>query len=149
MLNDFSMDVGERRIILMKNLQAEADTSKSNKLIKQALVTIQSVFVSSDDKDLHARLRDAYQRVTAPISGLSTPSYIGIMLKYFIANLLLRQGQIEEAAKNAKELLKEVRGYFGHDMSELSLDPALILLHQKFEQFTSVDLATQQTAEQR
>ena len=112
-------------------------------------MTVQSVFVPTDDKELLARLRDAFKKVTAPASGLPTPSYIGIMLKYFVANLLLRQGQVEEAAKSAKELLKEIRGYFGHDMSELSLDPALILLHQKFEAFTSVDPATMQTAEQQ
>lgn len=149
MLNDFSMDLGERRSVLMKNLQELADSSKSNQLVKQALVTVQSVFVPTDDKELLARLRDAHKKVTAPASGLPTPSYIGIMLKYFVANLLLRQGQVEEAAKSAKELLKEIRGYFGHDMSELSLDPALILLHQKFEAFTSVDAATMQTAEQQ
>ena len=149
MLNDFSMDLGERRIVLMKNLQELADSSKSNQLVKQALVTVQSVFVPTDDKELLARLRDAYKKVKAPASGLPTPSYIGIMLKYFVANLLLRQGQVEEAAKSAKELLKEIRGYFGHDMSELSLDPALILLHQRFEAFTSVDPATMQTAEQQ
>ena len=40
MLNESGMDFGEVRIEQMKRLQALADSSKSNKLVKQALVTI-------------------------------------------------------------------------------------------------------------
>ena len=97
-------------------------------------MTIQAaVSGTADDTELIGRLRDDYKNVTAPGSGLPKLSHIGVMLKFFIAPLLLRSGEIDEAAKTSRELMKDIRSYFGHEMTEMILDPMLILLHQKFD----------------
>ena len=89
------------------------------------------------DQDLLSRLLECYQTVTSPRSGLKTPSYISIMLKYFIAPLLYRTNQKEEAVKYAKEIIADIKNYFGHEMTEMVLDPKLILLNHKFDEFFS------------
>ena len=104
-------------------------------------MTIQAAVSGTvDDTELVGRLRGDYKKVTSPDSGLPKLSHIGIMLKFFIAPLLLRSGQVDEAAKTAGELMKDIRSYFGHEMTEMILDPMLILLHQKFDQFTQMTM---------
>ena len=108
--------------------------------MKQCLVLIQQIFVEADPSTLMPQLRSLLAEVSKPNSGIPTPSYISIMLKYFVANLLLRGGEMDEAAALSKEMLdNDVRAYFGHMQSELSIEPMLIILNSKFDKLTQLN----------
>ena len=48
-------------------------------------------------------------------SGIPNPSYIGLMLEYFLANLYKGSGDAEKSLNLASQLIKtEIRSYFGH-----------------------------------
>ena len=79
------------------------------------------------------QLRD----VTAPNSGIPNPSYIGLMLKYFVSNLMQRVGDIDKAVILAKEMRdNDIRAYFGHIQTDISIEPMLIILNQQFDVLT-------------
>ncbi len=63
---------------------------------------IQQIFVEADPSVLMPQLKALLAEVSKQNSGIPTPSYIQIMLKYFVANLFLRNGEIDEAAALSK-----------------------------------------------
>ncbi len=73
----------------------------------------------------------------APNSEVPTPSYIQIMLKYFIANLAQSMGDLDKATQYANQMLEtDIRGYFGHMQTDIAIEPMLIILNSKFEKLT-------------
>ena len=77
-----------------------------------------------------------------PDCEVPSPSYIAIMLKYFIATLALRDGDLNRASQYAQQMLDiDIRSYFGHMQSDISIEPMLIILNQKFEQLTQTELS--------
>ena len=63
------------------------------------------------------------------------------MLKYFVTNLALREGDLDRAMQYAQQMLDhDIRGYFGHMQSDIAIEPMLILLNHKFEQLTQTEL---------
>ena len=56
------------------------------------MILIQQVFVEEDPSALLEPFQMKLRDVTSPHSGIPTPSYIGLMLKYFVANLAQRVG---------------------------------------------------------
>ena len=71
-------------------------------------------------------LRREIKNVTAPDSGLPKLSHLSLMLKFFTAPILLRMEDFDEAMKVASEIMKDIRSYFGHEMTEMVLEPKLI-----------------------
>ena len=56
-----------------------------------------------------------------------------IALKYFIANLFLRLGKMDEAVNLSKEIVeRDVPTYFGHSQIELTVEPMLTILNNRF-----------------
>ena len=78
------------------------------------------------------------REVTAPSSKIPSSSYIKILLKYFIANLSLRLNDMTIASQLSNEILNtDIVEYYGHMQSELTIEPMLIILNQKFNQFVT------------
>lgn len=87
--------------------------------------------------------------VTSPNSGIPNPSYIGLMLKYFVSNLLQRVGEIDRAVTLAKEMRdNDIRAYFGHMQTDISIEPMLIILNQQFDILTQSSPNEQSTNEE-
>ena len=57
------------------------------------------------------------------------------MLKFFTAPILLRMENFDEAMKVSNEILKDIKTYFGHEMTDMVLEPKLIQLNYKFREF--------------
>ena len=61
------------------------------------------------------------------------------MLKYFISNLYVRGGDMEGAVEIANQMLnKDIPTYFGHLENDISIEPMLIILNQKFDTLTQM-----------
>ena len=111
-----------------KTLSELTSTTKGNKIIKEALITIQrtACLVEEDTTKVLEELRREIKKVTAPDSGLPKLSHLSLMLKFFTAPILLRMEDFDEAMKVASEIMKDIRSYFGHEMTEMVLEPKLI-----------------------
>ena len=60
-------------------------------------------------------IQELLNELSRPNSEVPSPSYIQIMLKYFVANLALREGDLDRAMQYAQQMLDhDIRGYFGH-----------------------------------
>jgi len=69
------------------------------------------------------------------------PTYLQIMLKFFIANFNAQARiDFDDAAAMSAELIKDVASYFGHDENIFSLAPRAIVLEKQFENVASVNL---------
>jgi hypothetical protein len=69
------------------------------------------------------------------------PTYLQIMLKFFIANFKAQARiDLDDAAAMSAELIKDIAAYFGHDENIFSLAPRAIVLEKRFENVASVDL---------
>ena len=85
----------------------------------------------------------SYQRLLAelnqsPNEFKGEPSYIEIMLRYFVATLSHRMGDLETALAEATRLLtKDIKSYFGHLQTDVAIEPRLIILTVKFDNLTS------------
>lgn len=85
-------------------------------------------------------LRSYLGEVKKPTSGIPSPSYIQIMLKFFLAQLLMQVGEMDEAELLAQQMLDgDLRAYFGHMESELAIEPMVIILNAKFGTLTAMD----------
>jgi len=86
-----------------------------------------------------------------PNSGISKDSYIGLMIKYFVANLAQRAGDVQTAVRIAREMRDtDIRAYFNHNQTDISIEPMLIILNHQFEVLTQLPpLSQQQSVEQR
>ena len=82
-----------------------------------------------------------HEEITQPGSGIPKPSYIQIMLKYFISNLYVRNQDMEGAVQIANQMLnQDIPNYFGHLENDISIEPMLIILNQKFDTLTQMQL---------
>ena len=137
MLYDFSSSPDDKkRENLVRKLQTEAKVGNNQVLLKRALVSIQLFFIESDPVPLLDKFLGLLNDISQPNSGISSPSYIGIMLKYFVANLSSRIGNMEQAAHYSQELLNnDIRAYYGHIQSDSTVEPMLIILNHKFDEF--------------
>lgn len=76
-------------------------------------------------------------------------SYVGLMLKFFIANFKMKEGQVQEAVQIADQLLGgELQTYFEHGESELVIDMTMVKINYKFELFTQIETRQITTREQ-
>ena len=73
------------------------------------------------------------------------------MLKYYIANLSLRINEMDTAGRLSQEILNvDIKEYYGHMQSELTIEPMLIVLNQKFDTLMSqLKSGTNPTEEQK
>lgn len=70
------------------------------------------------------------------------PTYLQIMLKFFIANFKAQTRiDLEGAAKMSAELIKDITAYFGHEENIFSLAPRAIVLEKRFEEIAATDLS--------
>ena len=77
-------------------------------------------------EQFHEKLRQC----ETPNSGIKTDSYIGLMIKYFVANLTQRAGDVETAVRLAKEMRdNDIRAYFNHNQTDIAIEPMLIILN--------------------
>ena len=83
---------------MVGKLKIQMQSSKNNLLMKKCLIMIQQIFVEADPSVLMPQLKALLAEVSNSKSGIPSPSYIQIMLKYFVANLYLRNGELDEAA---------------------------------------------------
>lgn len=83
---------------MVDKLKIQMQSSKNNILMKKCLIMIQQIFVEADPSVLMPQLKALLAEVSNPKSSIPSPSYIQIMLKYFVANLYLRNGELDEAA---------------------------------------------------
>lgn len=105
------------------------------------------IFVEADEpsSSLIGKLSELLKQVKKA-NGVGSTSYIQIMLKYFVANLMHRAGDMASAAELAQEIVdKDILNYFGHLHSEFSIEPMLIILNNKFDQFTSIEMGSEST----
>lgn len=73
-------------------------------------------------------------QIAQPGSGIPTPSHTYILIKYCIANICLRLGEMDKAVALSTQILKiDIPQYFGHNQIELSLEPMLIILNHRFD----------------
>ena len=101
--------------------------------MKKSLVLIQSIFVAEDPSALIDDLRSMIEEMQSPNSGIPSPSYIEIMLKYFLAQLLMQIGELDLAENIAKQMLDhDLRSYFGHMETELAIEPMITILNSSF-----------------
>ena len=73
------------------------------------------------------------------------------MIKYFVANLTQRAGDVETAVRLAKEMRdNDIRAYFNHNQTDIAIEPMLIILNQQVDVLTQVPPPSQQqSVEQR
>lgn len=141
MVNDFgsSLDTDKRQQLIAK-LHAQIQTgNKSQILLKKALVCIQETFIESDPSVCLRNLESILKQVGSTSSKLPASCSIKIWLKYFIANLSLRLGDMEKAARFSLEILTmDIPEYYGHSQSELTIEPTLIVLNKKFDELMNL-----------
>ena len=115
MLNDFGSNFdSEKKLKLVSQLQAQVEVGNHNVLTKRVLVSIQNLFTETDPYTLIGNFKKLLREIKKPNSGIANPSYIQILLKYFIVTSL-RASDMEEAANLSYELLNvDVKAYFGH-----------------------------------
>jgi len=91
---------------LIAKLHAQIQSGNKNQiLLKRALVCIQETFIESDPKVCLQNLENILKEVSSPTSKLSYSCSIKIWLKYFIANLSLRLGDLDQAAELSRQIL--------------------------------------------
>ena len=74
-------------------------------------------------------------QIAQPGSGIPTPSHTYILIKYCIANICLRLGEMDKAVAISTQIIEvDIQQYFGHNQIELSLEPMLIILNHRFDQ---------------
>ena len=136
-LNDTTDDVDEIRDECFKALNEQTKASKGNKTIKEALITIQrtACLIEQDNDKILEELRREFKNVTAPQSGLPKLSHLSLMLKFFTGPILLRMESYDEAMKVSNDIMKDIKSYFGHEMTEMVLEPKLIQLNFKFREY--------------
>ena len=72
-------------------------------------------------------------------SGIPNPSYIGLMLEYFLANLYKGSGNAEKSLTLASQLIEtDIKSYFGHMQTEITIEPMMTILDAKFDQLRSM-----------
>ena len=136
-LNDISDGVDGLRDECFKELAEQTKTSKGNKIIKEALLTIQrtACLIEEDHTKVLEELRRELKNVTSNDSNLPKLSHLSLMLKFFTAPILLRMENYDEAMQVSNEILKDIKTYFGHEMTDMVLEPKLIQLNYKFRDF--------------
>ena len=141
MLNDYTNVDASKRQSLIAKLQDNTHSNGHNMLFKKALISIQQIFTQEDPSALLPEFEALHEEITQPGSGIPNPSYIQIMLKYFISNLYVRNGDMEGAVQMANQMLnKDIPTYFGHLENDISIEPMLIILNQKFDTLTQMQL---------
>jgi len=72
-------------------------------------------------------------------SGIPNPSYIGLMLEYFLANLYKGSGNAEKSLTLASQLIEtDIKSYFGHMQTEITIEPMMIILDAKFDHVSTM-----------
>ena len=72
--------------------------------------------------------------MSQPHSGIPQRSHIGITLKFFIADILVKMGDMESAAALCKQIYEvDVEEYFGSKENEFTIESMLIILNHKFD----------------
>ncbi len=152
MLNDFCTTVDvQKRQDLLKKLSEAANVNKNAKLVKRSLISIQEIFISEDPASLLTTYQALLVELQDPKSEIdSRPSYIEIMIRYFVATLSFRMGDAETALTEAKRLLdKDIKGYFGHLQTDVAIEPRLIILNCKFDTLTQSPISEESSTEER
>ena len=141
-LSNFVMEVDpERRKHLQSILKNSLEINPRFQLYKESFLTFTSIYVEADPAVLLANLEALHQKLNSPDSDIPCPSYIEIMVKFFKANLFMRQGNIEASVAIASQMIKkDVREYFGHSQADVAIGPRMIILNHKFEKLASAQL---------
>ena len=72
-------------------------------------------------------------------SGIPNPSYIGLMLEYFLANLYKGSGDPGKSLVVANRLIEtDIKSYFGHMQTEITIEPMMIILDAKFDHVSTM-----------
>lgn len=94
MLNDFGSTFdSKKKSKLVSQLQAQVQVGNHNVLTKKVLVSIQKLFIENDPHTLIGYFKKLLREIKKPNSGIANPSYIKILLKYFLV-ISLRDSDI-------------------------------------------------------
>ena len=100
------------------------------------------MFVEEDPSSLLEHFTQLLQDISSPNCGIPKPSYIQLMLKYFVSSLFIRIGEIEQGLALAKQLIdSDIRNYFGHMETDIAIEPMMIILNAKFDTLTQMQVS--------
>lgn len=142
LLENGSNDLDLRPIHEMIEREACNAKYSHNQAKKQALILIHraSCFDGNDIESFLRELSLQNEKIDRS-SEIMKPTYLQIMLKFFIANFKAQTRiDLQGAATLSKELINEIAAYFGHDENIFSLAPRAIVLEKRFEDVASIDL---------
>lgn len=142
LLENSNKDLDLSQLNQMVDKETSSNKYSHNLLKKQALVLIHqaSCYDGPDLDSFTGTLVDQAAKLDRS-SEIQKPSYLHIILRFFIANFKAsNRNELDEAAAMSATLIKDIADYFGHDENIFSVAPRAVILESQFTQVASVDL---------